>query len=143
MTVRNLFGEARYLNDRSLMGALANYLFADPGFHTKLGAPAIHGCQLREDGQLRPDWRGGAVPNIYVRPNRVMPRIEHGQNQVAAGPLHGENHLRSGKDARAFIAQESNRAVVTDFDNFLAPRADLVVSHSFCTDSSFGPLVAQ
>jgi hypothetical protein len=90
------------------------------------------------------------MPYIHVRANRVMPRIDHGKNQIAARSLHAENHLRRGEHTRAIRAQKSDRVIVPDFNNFFAFRPNPIVSHRYGHDSptagkesSIGPRVAR
>ncbi len=76
--------------------------------------------------------------NVYVRADRVMPRVKHGKDQVPARPLHEQDHLGSGENAGAVYAQKLDCIVVAHLKNVFASRANLIVGHRFWRRFSHG-----
>jgi hypothetical protein len=88
------------------VGPLADLLVFVPGFHAKLDAAIRHREDFGGKRHHGADRRRGHVRYVDLRAHRIVARRQQRQRGIAAGPLHAPDHVRSGKHARAFIAQE-------------------------------------
>jgi hypothetical protein len=131
----HFLGKARDLDDHSLVRAFPDDLFTDAGLYTEFHAAIVQRQQFRRKSDGAPHGRRGSMPDIHVCPDRIVAGIEHREDQIAASPLHTENHLGSGKHARAVYSQKFDGVIVSNLDQFLTFRANLVVSHSYGDDS--------